>query len=119
MKANSAKDGPGQPVAARTIDRVVTEEGGQDEADQPRQFPELVYAQGEQEQQSVEWDKNGDCDQKSDQQFTRSPGIFEGLSENLCVGPEKLTGVGGQPKAVDAKGDGQKHGSSNPDPPIV
>src|SRR5206468_6772329 len=119
MEANSAKDGPGQPVAARTIDREVTEEGGQHEADQAGQFPELLHAQSEQEYERVEWNENGDCDQEPDQQLTRSTGILERLSEHLSVGPEKLARVGGQPEPVDAESDRQEHGSPNPDPPII
>src|SRR6266702_5925 len=101
MKANSAKDAPGQPVAARTIDREVTEDGGKHEADQAGQLSELLHAQSQQEQERVEWNENGDCNQESDQQLTCSPGIFERLSEHLSVGPEKLARVGGQPETVD------------------
>src|SRR5262245_10650085 len=118
MEADAAKDSPGQPVAARTKDREVTEEGGQHEADQAGQFPELLYAQSEQEYEGVEWNENSDCDQEPDQQLTCSSSVFEGLSEHLSVGPEILTRIGGQPEAVDAESDRQEHGSSNPDPPV-
>src|SRR5262245_36026584 len=107
MEANTAKDGPSQSIAARTIDRIMTEDGREHEADQAGQFPELVHAQSEQEEESIEWNEDGDRDQESDQQLARSPGIFERLSEHLSIGPEKLARVGGQPEAVNAKGDRQ------------
>src|SRR5262249_25041037 len=95
-------------------DCVVTEKGKNQNT---CQSPGLARGQGEQKKSRIERDKNRNCNEKTEQEFARSAGIFEALLREGGIGPQETANVGREPEPVDTKREHQQDGAAADEPP--
>ncbi len=111
-ETHPAPHGAGETVAPRAIDRELAEQIEEQEQRDARKGLVAFRLDADEEVGEIDRHKDREREQKSDQQFPATSGVFRRVAIERGMRPQMTADVGGEPEPVEAEGNQLQPGAA-------